>query len=906
MRASWILPLALLSFSSAFGQEIWKDSNQPIHRRVDDLVGRMTLQEKIGQMINSAPSIPRLGIPRYEWWSEALHGVLKPAPCTSFPEPIGLGATFDTKLEFSIATAISDEARARFHDERRRGVEKDDLGLDFWAPNINIFRDPRWGRGQETYGEDPYLTGQMAIQFVQGMQGDDPKYLKTIATPKHYAVHSGPDAIRYSFNAIATPRDMWLTYLPAFQNAIVDGGAWSIMGAYNSVNGQPACASDFLLVDTLRNRWHFPGYVVSDCDAIHDIWASHHYTKTAAEAVALSVKKGCDLDCGNTYKALNDAVAQGLITEADIDVSVKRLFEARFRLGLFDPADQVPFTKIPISVAGSPAHVALARKAAQESMVLLKNNGALPLPAGLRVAVIGPNADAHDVLLGNYQGAPEHVVSILEGIRANVPRGRVPYAKGCDITSLSSLEAIPTVSLRTPDGKPGLKGEYFNNMKLEGVPDLIRNDPEINFDWGQGSPGRRINYDGFSARWTGKLLANETGPYRIGMTNDDGMRVWINGELILDDWRDDAARTSSKTINLVAGRMYDLKVEYYDNKVYAAAKLLWSTPHAKPFGDAIDAAKSADVVVLVLGISGDIENESHDRDFIDLPQIQRDLLKAVQKSTKKPIILVLVNGGPLSLGADEMKCAAILEAWYPGQEGGNAVADVLFGKVSPSGRLPVTVVKSMKDLPPMDSYTMKARTYRYPGPQPQFPFGYGLSYTSFVYSGLSLPGNVASGQPIVVSARVRNSGLVESDEVVQVYRHFQSPSKPMPEQQLIAFMRVHLKAGEQKSVSFSIPAERLAVLGDDTFLHAEAGKIDISLGGGQPSFSQTVNGTMQVRLRGIILHLEPSVRRAKDLLGESIASGSTPYREAVTYRSPGCAEPRRGYPGSVSPFFPQP
>lgn len=848
MRASFVLPFSLLALTFCSAQEIWKDPSQPLKARVDDLVGRMTLQEKIGQMINGAPAIPRLGIPRYEWWSEALHGVLKPAPCTSFPQCIGLGATFDTDLEFKIATAISDEARARFHDERRRGVEQNDMGLDFWAPNINIFRDPRWGRGQETYGEDPYLTGQMAIQFVHGMQGDDPKYIKAIATPKHFAVHSAPEAIRYSFNAVVSPRDIWLTYLPAFQNAIVDGGAWSVMGAYSSINGEPCCASQFLLVDTLRNRWHFPGYVVSDCDAIHDIYASHHYTNTAEEAVALSVKKGCDLDCGDTYRALNNAVKQGLITEADIDVSVKRLYEARFRLGLFDPDDQVPYTKIPISVAGSPEHSALALKAAQEAMVLLKNNGTLPLPGDIRnLAVIGPNANNEGVLLGNYNGSPSHVISIVAGIKAAMPNTNVNYVKGSDLTSLSSLATIPDMALTTPDGRPGLRGEYFNNTKLEGAPVLTRVDKSVDFDWGQGSPAPEVHSDDFSIRWTGKLTPKESGSYRIGMTNDDGMRVWIDGKLILDDWREDAARTSSKEMKLEGGHSYDIKAEYYDSKVYATAKLLWATPTTRPFDEAVQAVQNADAVVMVLGISGEVENESHDRDSIDLPQVQKDLLKAVQKATSKPIVLVLVNGGPLTLGPDEMRCGAILEAWYPGQNGGQAVAETLIGKVSPSGRLPVTVVKSIKDLPPVESYVMKDRTYRYPGAAPQFPFGFGLSYTSFKYTSLGMPKELTSGQPLAISTKVQNTGKMESDEVVQVYRHFQSPSKPMPERQLIAFKRIHLMPGESREVSFSIPADRLAVLGDDTYLHQEPGKIDISVGGGQPGFAQTLKGTVEIK-----------------------------------------------------------
>lgn len=847
MRACVAL-IFLVGVGSAFGQGLWKDPDQPVAARVNDLVSQLTLDEKIGQMMNSAPAIPRLGIPRYQWWSEALHGLLKPAPCTSFPQCIGLAATFDTALEFQIASAISDEARARFADERRRGVEEDDLGLDFWAPNINIFRDPRWGRGQETYGEDPFLTGQMAIQFVKGMQGNDQNYLKTIATPKHYAVHSGPDPIRYRFDAIVSPRDLWLTYLPAFQAAVMDGGAWSIMGAYSAVNGVPCCASTFLLDDVLRKRWGFRGYVVSDCDAIQNIWADHHYVATAEEAVAVAVRRGCDLDCGGSYGALKKAVAQGLISESEIDVALRRLFEARFRLGLFDPPARVPYTGIPMSVVASPAHAALALRAARESLVLLKNDGALPLSPRIKtIAVIGPNAQATETLLGNYNGSPSHVESIFGGIAAAAPSAKIIYAKGCDLTSLGSLEPIPLDCLTAPNGKPGLRGEYFANKDLSGQPKAVRVEA-VDHDWGQGAPEvAGIGEDDFSVRWTGTLRPKLSGDYKIGQTNDDGMRVWLDDKLILDDWKDDSARTTTYDVHLDAGRAYRLKVEYYESKVYATAKLVWATPNAKPFADAVAAAKQADAVVMVLGISGAIENESHDRDAIDLPKVQRDLLAAVQAATRKPIVLVLVNGGPITLGADEMDCNGIVEAWYPGQAGGTAVADALFGKFSPAGRLPVTIVKSLKDLPPIEDYTMKNRTYRYPGPKPQFPFGFGLSYTTFHYSNLSAPTTLGLGRPLSLGVTVKNIGTMESDEVVQVYRHFVAPSRPMPEQQLVAFKRIHLAPGESREVSLTVSPELLSALGDDTYLHPEAGKIAFSVGGGQPGYAKTLGAVVAVR-----------------------------------------------------------
>jgi beta-glucosidase len=546
---------------------------------------------------------------------------------------------------------------------------------------------------------------------------------------------------------------------------------------------------------------------------------------------------------------LKQAVSQGLIKESEIDVAVRRLFEARFRLGLFDPASMVPYTNIPISAAGSAKHAAIARKAALESIVLLQNKeGALPLKRNLRtIAVIGPNADNKDVLLGNYYGAPTRVTSLLEGIKGASPRSRILYAKGCEVNSLSSLDAVPAAMFRTPDGKPGLRAEYFANRNLQGQPTLTRTDKAIDFDWGQGSPAPGIGVDEFSVRWTGELVPDRSGDFSIGITNDDGMRVWIDGKLLLDDWRDDAVRTSTKTIKLERGKTYDLKVEYYDNRIYAVAKLVWVSPNQNPYSDAVAAAKKADTVVMVLGISGAIENESLDRESITLPQVQANLLKTVQRATSKPIILVLVNGGPITLNPSELKCPGILEAWYPGQEGGRAVADVLFGDVSPSGRLPVTVVKSLKDLPPLDSYVMKNRTYRYPGPAPLYPFGFGLSYTTFQYRDLRILRNGASNQTLGVMVKVKNTGKRASDEVVQVYRHFVSPSRPMPERQLVAFRRIHLKVGEERDVALFIEQDQLKVLGDDSRLHSEAGRVTLSIGGGQPGFTTTLSATVDLK-----------------------------------------------------------
>jgi len=510
------------------------DPKLPLERRVDDLISRMTLEEKVSQMMNAAPAIPRLGIPQYDWWNEALHGVAFSGVATVFPQAIGLGATFNPQLVNRVANVISDEARAKYHEAQRRNNYNRFYGLTFWSPNINIFRDPRWGRGQETYGEDPYLTGRLGVAFVKGLQGDDPKYLKVVATPKHYAVHSGPEPERHRFDAAASERDERETYLPAFRATVMEAHAASVMCAYNRTNGEPCCANTHLLGELLRGEWGFDGYVVSDCGAIDDIYKRHNFVKTAEEASALAVKRGTDLECGDSYKALVNAVKQGLISEAEIDRALKRLFEARFRLGMFDPPELVPYAKIPFSTNDSAAHRQLALEAARESIVLLKNeNNTLPLRKDLKsIAVIGPNADNVQVLLGNYNGQPSRATTPLAGIRQHVsPRTKVLYALGTPLTEISAIP-VPASALRGPNGERGLKAEYFANKSLEGAPVLTRVDQEVNFDWGMSNPGRGIPNDDFSARWTGKLVADQTGKYRFGAIADDGVRDRAPGAVV--------------------------------------------------------------------------------------------------------------------------------------------------------------------------------------------------------------------------------------------------------------------------------------------------------------------------------------------------------------------------------------
>ena len=824
----------------------------PVAQRVDDLVSRMTLEEKVSQMMNVAPAIPRLGIPEYDWWNEALHGVAISGVATVFPQAIGLGATFNPSLINRVATVISEEARAKYHEAQRRGNRNRFYGLTFWSPNINIFRDPRWGRGQETYGEDPYLTGRLGVAFVKGLQGDDPKYLKVVSTPKHYAVHSGPEPARHRFDASAAERELRETYLPAFRATVMEAHARSVMCAYNRTNGEPCCANTHLLGDILRGEWGFDGYVVSDCGAIDDIYQRHHFVKTAEEASALAVKRGTDLECGDSYKALVNAVKQGLISETEIDRAVKRLFDARFRLGMFDPPEIVPYAQIPFSANDSPEHRQLSLETARESIVLLKNeNNTLPLRKDLNsIAIIGPNADNVQVLLGNYNGQPSRATTPLAGIRQHVsPRTKVLHALGTTLTDVSAVP-VPAAALRGPEGERGLRAEYFANRNLEGAPILKRVDEAVNFDWGMSNPAPGVPADFFSARWTGKVTAPVSGKYRFGAIADDGVRVYLDGKLIAEDWTEHAPTTVTGEVELQAGKSYDVKMEYYESKIGAVARLVWQLPVVKvvsPYDEAVKVAKEADTVVLVLGISSQLEGEEMnvrepgflggDRTDIQLPARQQALLESVA-ATGKPIVLVLLSGSALAVNAADARVKAIVHAWYPGEEGGAAIADVLFGDYNPAGRLPVTFYKSVDQLPPFENYAMDGRTYRFFKGQPLYPFGYGLSYTRFKYSNLTFSSpRVSTTDHITVSATVENTGDREGDEVVQLYVTDVVASVRVPLRSLAGVERVHLKPGEKRVVSFTVDPSQLSVITDDGRAVVEPGEFKVTIGGKQPGFT---------------------------------------------------------------------
>ncbi|HEX8351565.1 MAG TPA: glycoside hydrolase family 3 C-terminal domain-containing protein, partial [Pyrinomonadaceae bacterium] len=855
------LPVAAQSQSRPTGARAdYLNPELPIERRVADLVGRMTLEEKVAQMMNKAPAVERLGIPAYDWWNEALHGVAYAGRATVFPQAIGLGASWDRALMRRVATAISDEARAKHHEAVRRGNRGRFYGLTFWSPNINIFRDPRWGRGHETYGEDPHLTARLGVEFVRGMQGDNPKYLKTIATPKHYAVHSGPEPERHFFDASASVRDMRDTYLPAFRAAVVEAGAGSVMCAYNRVNGEPACASDFLLNDVLRGEWKFGGYVVSDCDAVADIYKHHKYTKTEEEGVALAVKRGTELTCGYEYRALPAAVKQGLISEAEIDAAVKRLFAARFRLGMFDPPEMVKYAGIPFDVNDSAAHRELARAAARESMTLLKNEGdTLPLRKDLKtVAVIGPNADSLEVLLGNYHGIPSKYVTAVEGIRAKVsPATTVLHAMGTTLTG-EALIPVPASAYTTEGGAPGLGAEYFANEELKGEPAVKRTDAQLNFNWFTDPPAPGLPYDRFSARWTGRLTPPSSGTYRFGAKADDGVRVYLDDKLVVDTWASRDAPTNVP-VEMEGGRAYKLRVEFFDRYADATAKLVWGPPRLAEtmFEEAVSAARRADVVVMALGLAPSVEGEEMrvktegfrggDRTALELPKVQEDLLRAVH-AAGKPVVLVLFSGGGVAVNWADREVPAIVQAWYPGEEGGSGLADVLFGDYNPAGRLPVTFYKSASQLPPFEDYGMEGKTYRYFRGDPLYPFGHGLSYTRFQYRDLRVKKRVRAGETVEVSAEVLNAGRVAGDEVAQLYVTDAAASAPVPLRALKGFERVHLRPGESRRVTFKLAPRDLAFVDASGKSVLEPGEFRVSLGGKQPGFK----GSADARTTGVV------------------------------------------------------
>jgi len=825
-----------------------------IDQRVNDLVNRMTLEEKISQMVNDAPAIDRLGVPKYNWWSEGLHGVARAGLATVFPQAIGLGATWDDHLLHDVSMAIADEARAKHSNFIKKDKRFIYQGLTLWSPNINIFRDPRWGRGQETYGEDPYLTGKLAVQFIKGLQGDDTTYYKTIATAKHFAVHSGPEEGRHSFNSTTGEDDLQETYLPQFEMAIKEGKPYSVMCAYNRYNGEPCCGNKRLLQQALRNDWGFNGYIVSDCDAIVDIYKFHKVVPTPEEAAALAVKSGTDLECGNVYLNLKSAIDKKLITEKEIDVAVKRLFKARFKLGMFDSPEKVPYAQIPYSVVDSKEHKALALEAARESIVLLKNkDNILPLKKDIgTLAVIGPNADQWLMLLGNYNGVPSDPVTPLRGIKERLSaKSKVLFAQGCELAEgMPMFYTVPAENLFSEGNQPGIKVSYFNNKELSGEPLFSSIDKNLDANWYDKAPREDMDDDNFSVRWSGEIKPDRSGLYQLGTISTCNTKLFLNDSLVAktkyhfrDEYGDPRLRKSN-ALKLEAGKRYKIVVEAIESFADAQVQLVWATPKPELKKQALEIAKQADVVVMCMGITPRMEGEEMDvkidgfiggdRTRLDLPELQQQLIKEIQ-ALGKPVILVLLNGSALAVNWESKNINAIIEAWYPGQAAGQAIADVLFGDYNPGGRLPVTFYKSVNDLPPFDQYKLSAQTYRYFKGEPLYPFGFGLSYTSFAYENLKIKNEFKVGDSVHVSVKVKNTGKVAGDEVAQLYLANQNKSIDRVIHSLKGFKRVHLNPGESTTLEFILRPNDFSVFNRKNEREILPGKFEIFLGGGQPT-----------------------------------------------------------------------
>ncbi len=781
--------------------------------RAADLCSRLTLEEKASLMMNTSPAIPRLGIPSFDWWSEALHGVGRNGLSTVFPSCIGMAASFDDDLIEEVFTAVSDEARAKNTLARQNGNAGKYRGLSFWTPNINVFRDPRWGRGQETYGEDPYMNGRMGLRVVKGLQGDgSDKYLKLHACAKHYAVHSGPEKTRHHFNIENLPaRDLWETYLPAFKVLVQDADVRQVMCAYQRFEGDPCCGSDRLLNSILRYKWGFDGLVVSDCGAISDFYREgrHEVSKDSKAASALGVRSGTDVECGTVYKNLPGAVARGDISEADIDVSVKRLLKGRFELGNFDADSLVSWTSIPYSVVSSPEHRQLARKMAREQMVLLKNNGILPLaPENEKVMVMGPNAADSTMCWGIYYGQPAHTVTILEGLNERSGR-ELPYYRGCSVTRMTDLESTFN-NFTTPDGKPGMSATYWNNTLMQGEPaaetvytSTIRLDNGGNTAFAPG-----VNLTNFTARYQGVYEADRDETLKMVFNNDDGLRIIIDGDTVHNRWKEDPLGFRDREFKVEKGKKYNIEIDYMqlDND----ATLNFDLIRAKDVtpADAVAQAKDIDTVIFVGGISPAYEREeakvnepgfdNGDRTSIELPQPQRDILRALHEAGKK-IIFVNCSGSAVAIEPESEICDAILQAWYPGEQGGHAVADVIFGDYNPSGKLPVTFYRNDSQLPEFDDYNMAGRTYRYMKDTPLYPFGYGLSYTKFDISEPTF-------KDWQVKTTVSNIGRHEGTEVIQVYLR-RPADEAGPNKTLRGYARVDLKPYQTKVVTIDLPRE---------------------------------------------------------------------------------------------------
>ena len=805
-----VLSAVILSLAEAAAQKpAFRDESLTIAERVEDLLGRMTVDEKIDLMRATSPANPRLGIENYDHGNEALHGVVRPGRFTVFPQAIGLASTWDPELMLKVATAISDEARARWNELGEGKLQTNQFSdlLTFWSPTVNMARDPRWGRTPETYGEDPFLTGEMGTAFVRGLQGDDPRYLKVVSTPKHFAANN-EEHNRFECDATIPEKQLREYYLPAYEALVKRGGAASIMASYNAINGIPSSANPWLLTKVLREDWGFKGYVVSDCGGPSTLVEDHHYVSRRETAAALCLLSGLDLECGDSYYIgpLKKAYELGMVKEEDIDRAARRILTARMRLGIFDSGENNPYTRISPEVIGSEKHQALALEMARESMVLLKNqNGMLPLKKGKvrSVAVVGINAASCE--FGDYSGTPASTpVSILEGIKAVAGKDfKIRYAPW--------RSAVDGMEVIAPDYYPeGLEAEYFEGTELKGEP-RRRVDEWINFEPSNQAPDPFVPNSPMSVRWKGALRPPVTGEYVLSVSSDDGCRLYLDGDLLIDSWGPHNVQPDTVAVNLEAGKDYRLTVEYHNERDYSIARLSWRPPKAGEkdrlamYGLAGELAKECDAVIAVMGINRTIEREGKDRDFITLPADQMEFLQELYHVNKN-IVLVLVAGSPLSILWEDKNIPAILNAWYPGEKGGTAVAEVLFGKYNPAGRLPVTYYNRLEDLPAFDDYDITKRTYKYFEGDVLYPFGHGLSYTAFRYSGLKVEDK---GETLDVSFVLKNTGRLDGDEVAQVYVRLPEYEGKAPIKELRAFKRVHLKRGESKVVTIPVRREDL-------------------------------------------------------------------------------------------------
>ena len=805
------IPLLVFSLSGQAQDkaELFRDMTAPQHERILDLLNRLTVEEKVSLLVNDAREIPRLNIDKYNHGNEALHGIVRPGEFTVFPQAIGLAATWNPNLIFRVSTAISDEARGRWKEldyGKKQIAGASDL-LTFWSPTVNMARDPRWGRTPETYGEDPFLSGRIGCEFVKGLQGDNPRYLKTVSTPKHFAANN-EEHNRSSCNARMSERDLREYYLPAFERCIVDGKAQSIMMAYNAVNDVPCTVNTYLIKKVLRGDWNFNGYIVSDCSAPEWMVTKHKYVKNLEAAATLALKAGLDLECGDrVYTApLLKAYNEYMVSEAEIDSAAYRILRGRMLLGLFDDPSQNPYNKIEPSVIGCKEHQELALETARQSMVLLKNQkNFLPLNRKKirSIAVVGISA-AH-CEFGDYSGNPKNTpVSVLDGIKKYAENANIKVVHAPWVSSGTDFDPISKGFFPN-----GLKAEYFSNSDLQGTPS-VRMEEELLYD-PVHRPDRFQPEAPMSIRWTGTLKPVVSGDYTLGLKTDDGCRLFLDGKKLIDSWTERSAQMDQVIVKLEAGKAYDLRVEYFEGGGDCFARLYWKAPVTDQtnrlalFGDAGKVAKECDVTVAVLGINKSIEREGQDRYSLELPIDQQEFIKELYKVNPNTVV-VLVAGSSMAINWMDENIPAILNAWYPGEQGGNAVAEVLFGDYNPGGRLPLTYYNSLDELPAFDDYSVKNRTYQYFEGKPLYEFGYGLSYTNFKYKKKSI---TQSNSTVDITFNLSNVGKYDGDEVAQVYVRYPETGTYMPLKQLKGFSRVHLKKGKSADITISVPKKEL-------------------------------------------------------------------------------------------------